>query len=254
MFDSIEYIDSGSPKRVSFVISFAAHASVITLAILTPLLFLRPALPPLAPVPSTPVMLAELPVPTPSGGGPRSSRQHPDTVRLPPNVVPPSISREIPDPVPQQIPDIGQLAVNSNAGPGPLGGTSGTGSAVGSLEGALLPAGVVPPVARKAPESGPVDRRSPLRVSAGVIASRLVHRIDPVYPLIAVRARVQGIVVLQVLIDERGAVEEVSVITGHQLLVASAIDAVKQWRYSPTLLNGQPVPVKATVSVHFVLR
>ena len=77
---------------------------------------------------------------------------------------------------------------------------------------------------------------------------------DPVYPELAKRARVSGIVLLRATVDELGLVTRVQLIRGHPLLNQSAVDALRQWKYSPTLLNGEPVPVLATVTVNFVLR
>jgi protein TonB len=82
----------------------------------------------------------------------------------------------------------------------------------------------------------------------------LIHRVTPVYPELARRARVSGIVVLEVTVDEEGTVTEVRVLRGHPLLDEAAAAAVRQWRYSPTLLSGEPVPVVATVTVVFNLR
>jgi protein TonB len=87
-----------------------------------------------------------------------------------------------------------------------------------------------------------------------VQSSKLIRRVEPEYPELAKRARVQGIVLLQVVVDEQGNVTEVNIIRGHPLLNQAAVDAVSQWKYSPTLLNGEPVPVIATVTVNFVLR
>ena len=84
--------------------------------------------------------------------------------------------------------------------------------------------------------------------------SKLIRRVEPEYPELAKRARVQAVVLLQVMVDEQGNVSDVTVIRGHPLLNQAAVDAVKQWKYSPTLLNGEPVPVVATVTVNFVLR
>ncbi len=125
----------------------------------------------------------------------------------------------------------------------PGGGPNGT---PGSLLGEFV--GVVPP------PPPPPEPREPRRVSNGVQNSRLIHKIDPSYPELAKRARVSGIVLLQVTVDERGLVAAIKLIRGHPLLNQSAIDAVSQWRYSPTLLSGEPLPVIATVTVNFVLR
>ena len=76
----------------------------------------------------------------------------------------------------------------------------------------------------------------------------------PVYPPIARAARVQGVVILEATISEDGAVRDVRVLRSIPLLDAAAVDAVKQWRFTPTLLNGQPVPVVMTVTVGFTLQ
>jgi protein TonB len=95
---------------------------------------------------------------------------------------------------------------------------------------------------------------APLRVSSGVDApAKLVH-VDPRYPDLAMRARVHGAVVLECVIDPAGGVVEVEIKSGHPLLRAAAVEAVRRWRYSPTRLNGVPVPVILTVTVHFRLQ
>lgn len=91
-------------------------------------------------------------------------------------------------------------------------------------------------------------------MGGSVQEAKLIRKVEPEYPELAKRARVQGVVILQVLVDEQGNVADVKIIRGHPLLNQAAVEAVKQWKYSPTLLNGEPVPVVATVTVNFVLR
>ena len=79
------------------------------------------------------------------------------------------------------------------------------------------------------------------------------HADPPVYPALARQARIQGSVVLHAIIDKDGKVAQLEVISGHPLLVQSALDAVKQWRYKPTLLNGDPVEVDTTITVTFTM-
>jgi TonB family protein len=93
--------------------------------------------------------------------------------------------------------------------------------------------------------------QEPIRVGTNVQASKLIHRVEPVYPAEALAARVAGTVILQVEVSAAGDVSDVKVLRGHPLLDSAAIEAVKQWRYSSTLLNGVPVPVMATVTVMF---
>ena len=92
-----------------------------------------------------------------------------------------------------------------------------------------------------------------VRVSSGVAESNVLERVDPIYPPIAKTARIQGSVVLAVEIDRDGAVTSVQVVSGHPMLVTAAGDAVKQWRYRPYKLNGEPVAVRTSVTVNFQL-
>jgi len=92
-----------------------------------------------------------------------------------------------------------------------------------------------------------------VRVSAGVQQGNLISQVKPIYPTIAKTARISGAVVLQAEISKQGTIEHLQVISGHPMLVQSAVDAVKQWRYKPYLLNGEPVPVETTITVNFTL-
>lgn len=122
------------------------------------------------------------------------------------------------------------------------------------IPGVLFGEGIgAPPT--EAPEPPPLPtKKKPIRIGGNVHASRLVYRVEPEYPELAKRARVSGLVIMQVIVNEGGAVEEVKIVRGHPLLNDAALRAVRQWRYSPYLLNGEPIPVSATVTVKFVLR
>ena len=108
----------------------------------------------------------------------------------------------------------------------------------------------------KAPASDPAGASPPqaVRVGGTIPEPTKVQHVSPEYPEIARSARVQGIVILEATIDPRGRVSEVRVLRGVPLLNPAAIDAVRQWEYTPTLLNGVPVPVIMTVTVKFSLR
>jgi protein TonB len=95
----------------------------------------------------------------------------------------------------------------------------------------------------------PVVQR--VRVSQGVTKGLLIYRVEPAYPPLAKQARIQGVVVMTAIIDKGGNVQNLQVVSGHPLLAPAAIEAVKQWRYKPFLLNGQPVEVETTVTVNF---
>jgi protein TonB len=101
----------------------------------------------------------------------------------------------------------------------------------------------------------PPKPTAPQRVKQGgqVTAASLVTQTRPVYPALARQARIQGSVILHAIIDKDGKVAQLEVISGHPLLVQSALDAVKQWRYKPTMLNGDPVEVDTTITVTFTM-
>ena len=92
-----------------------------------------------------------------------------------------------------------------------------------------------------------------IRISAGVTKGLLIHRVEPTYPTLAKSARVQGDVVLSAVIDSNGQIQNLQLVSGHPMLVPAALSAVKQWRYKPYLLNGQPVEVETTITVIFTL-
>jgi protein TonB len=94
---------------------------------------------------------------------------------------------------------------------------------------------------------------SRIRVSSGVIQGNLYRKVEPAYPAIAKTAHVQGTVILAAVIGKDGSIENLHVVSGHPLLQAAAMDAVKQWRYHPYILNGEPVEVDTTVTVVFNL-
>jgi periplasmic protein TonB len=103
------------------------------------------------------------------------------------------------------------------------------------------------------PPAPPPPPPKPERLHAGMQAPVKIVNVDPVYPSIAQTARIKGVVILEAVIDERGSVKSVSVLRSIQLLDQAAVDAVRQWRFTPARLNGAPVPVVMTVTVNFQL-
>ena len=84
-------------------------------------------------------------------------------------------------------------------------------------------------------------------------AAKLIRQVTPVYPTIAKTAHISGTVMLHAIISKDGTIEELDYVSGPPLLMRNAMDAVRQWRYNPTLLNGEPVEVDTTISVVFTL-
>ena len=93
-----------------------------------------------------------------------------------------------------------------------------------------------------------------VHISQGVSKGLLVYRIEPTYPPVARAAHIQGVVVLTAIIDKEGNIQNLQIVSGHPMLVPAAIEGVKQWRYKPFLLNGQPLEVETAVTVTFSLR
>jgi TonB family protein len=93
----------------------------------------------------------------------------------------------------------------------------------------------------------------PVRIGGSIREPRKLRHVNPAYPPDAIQARVQGVVVLECTIDAAGKVTTVRALRGAPLLTEAAVAAVKQWEYTPTVLNGVPVPVVMTVTVNFKL-
>jgi protein TonB len=107
-----------------------------------------------------------------------------------------------------------------------------------------------PPPPKEAPK--PVNNK-PIRVGGNVSQANLIKQARPVYPPLAKAARVQGTVKFEAKISKEGTIEDLKVVSGPPLLIQAALDAVKQWLYKPTLLNGEPVEVLTTIDVNFTL-
>ena len=108
------------------------------------------------------------------------------------------------------------------------------------------------PVAAGPPVTG-AGQHAPIRVGGDIKEPKKIKHVAPVYPDDALAARVQGVVILEAIIDENGDVFDAKVLRSVPLLDQAAVDAVRQWRFTPTLLNNAPVQVIMTVTVNFTL-
>jgi protein TonB len=147
-----------------------------------------------------------------------------------------------PSKIPKKIQMIKEEETPANAGVtgGVVGGVPG-GSAGGVIGGIIGSAAPPPKVAT--PQK--------LRVSSGVADGLKIHDVQPAYPQMARIAHIQGDVLLQATISKSGAIENLRAIQGHPILIQAAMDAVRQWKYKPYILNGEPVEVETTVKVQF---
>jgi protein TonB len=197
-------------------------------------------------VPSMMAFVAEMPAPPPP----------------PPPPAPPSKPKPASE-APKPVPSTGQLsfpvaapsgiaperAIDFGEEEGVPGGVEGgiPGGVLGGVVGGLLTE--VP-----APPPPPPAALPPLRIGGQIKTATLVHRVEPVYPDFAVQARVQGVVILEATVNEHGEVVNVDVLRSIKLLDRAAIEAVKQWRYSPVLLNGKPRSFVLTVTLNFSIK
>jgi len=130
---------------------------------------------------------------------------------------------------------------------GVVGGVPGgvPGGQAGGVLGGIIGGSNLPPPPKETPKR--------IRVGGQVQTAKLINKVQPVYPPLAKQARIQGTVRLQAVIAKDGSVVELQVLSGHPLLQQAALDAVRQWRYHPTLLNTEPVEVVTTIDVIFTL-
>lgn len=148
------------------------------------------------------------------------------------------------------IQDAPAPAAISEAAVGVPGGFGGP--PTGVIAGVISQAGTIPPPPAVVEKSKPVP--SPiLGVGGQVQRSKQIYAPLPLYPPLARQQRISGIVKLTAIIGRDGTVERLTAVSGNPLLIPSALDAVSKWRYSPTLLNGEPVEVLTEIDVHFTL-
>jgi protein TonB len=152
--------------------------------------------------------------------------------------------------IPKQVTMVKEEAMPpDDSAMGAIGGVPGgveggdSGGVIGGVLGGIGPAAPPPPKAA-------VQR---IRLGGNVLQAKLISEPMPTYPPLARQARIQGNVVLHAIISKDGHVEQLSVISGHPLLIQAALDAVRQWRYQPTMLNGDPVEVDTTITVTFTM-
>jgi protein TonB len=191
-------------------------------------------------------------VPMPPYGAPRTKQPPPAQLPRQPHEI--FHWKGGPIPPPTTIPP---LALQPENAPPMPPGTSVDDGAIGMMGNkgnGLIPIG--PPTDAPLPPkqaSLPASPAAPVRRSEGVQAGLLIHRVEPDYPALARQTHLQGTVQLHAVIGRDGSIESLEVLSGHPLLVKAALDAVRQWRYRPTLLGGEPVEVETYITVHFVL-
>lgn len=149
--------------------------------------------------------------------------------------------------IPKKVTDIDEMAAPDVG----MSSSVATGSgAANPFNGDLSGTGTEPPAPAPAAKSKPTG---PMRIGGIVAEANLIRKVQPAYPPLARSARVQGTVEFTATISKQGNIEHLQLVRGHPLLVEAARQAVLEWKYRPTLLNGQPVEVLTDISVNFTL-
>jgi periplasmic protein TonB len=243
----------GQKKPFTLAMSVVVHVFIVTVMILIPLLKTQ-AVPPVALPPAVQsagpaVRIVKLAAATSNRTATHSIAPVPRESLTTPTAIPESVA---------YIQDSIDTGILNDSRFGYLAG----GNGLGFPDNSGVPSAVLPPVSALPPQPAAVpllppapkiEPRAPIRVSSLIVRSRLLRQVDPAYPALAKTARIEGAVVVEALITESGTIENLRVISGNPLLIQSVIDAVKQWRYEPTLLNGDPVAVITTITVNFTL-
>jgi protein TonB len=241
----LEMSDTRPPRRTwEFLCAFGLEAFVVTLLVLLPLIYTEAIdlnqftttwL--VAPPPPPP------PPPPPAQGVFRAAK----TVK---RVFTSGGRLVAPTAIPQNIAMLKEEALP----PDVIGGEGGVpggvpGGHAGGVLGGILQEGRTGPVLT----APPIIRKAPVRVGGNIKRPLPVSTPPPVYPALARQARIQGSVEVRAIIDVDGNIVEAQVVSGHPLLLKAALDAVRNWKYQPTILNGEPVPIELIVTVNFRL-
>jgi protein TonB len=232
------------PRRMGdFVLSATVQLLLLAVLLLLPLYFSEAidihqlnktlvAAPPPAPAPPPPPASAR-------SVAPRRRALSVEGKLVTPRVVPNQVARL------SEEPDGNELSADIVSGDGVPGGVPGgqPGGVIGGILSSVAPAVPI--------DSAP---KGPIRVGKGVKAPRVTFGPDPEYPLLARQSRVSGAVVIDAVIDTQGNVVQMRTVSGSPLLVMAAMQALRQWRYEPTIIGGQAFPVQLLVTITFELK
>jgi periplasmic protein TonB len=238
-------IESGgrlSTKRgMTTTVSFIFQAVLVGILVLVPLLFTEA-------LPKTQLMTFLVAPPPPPPPPP------------PPAAAPVKIVKQVQTDIvngqlrtPTKIPEKVQMIKEDEAPPPVMSAAGVVGGVPGGVPGGSM-GGVIGGIISSTPVAVPkVATPQRVRVSQGVTQGLLIRKIQPAYPPLARQARIQGSVLLQAEISKDGTIQNLRLISGHPMLAPAAIEAVKQWRYKPYILNGEPVEVETQITVNFTL-
>jgi periplasmic protein TonB len=234
---------TGDWKRATIPIAYIIEVLLVGVLILYPLIYTE-ALPKAQLMVSLAAPPPPPPPPPPPAAAPRAivRKVTMEDIMKAPTVIPKTI-KVIKD-EPEQAPEASVGVVGGVPGGVPGGSAGGV---IGGIIGGVMSAAPPPPP----PPKAATPKR--IRVGGQVESAKLIFQPKPEYPPLAKMARIQGTVKLEAIISKDGTIQDLKTISGHPLLLKSAIDAVSRWRYQPTLLNGEPVEVVTEIDVNFSL-
>ena len=235
-----------NPTVTPQLLSVGVHGVVLSTVIVLPLLLAADKLP------SVPTMMAFVaspvaPPPPPPPPLPKATARSAEA-----KPVPPTTSNANAAPIEAPLEVRPEPVFAGYGGEGVEGGVEGgvVGGVLGGIVGGLVDATPPPPP----PPPAPAAPQQPVRIGGQISTPELVKRVEPIYPDIAVMAKVTGTVILEAVVATDGSVESVKVLRPVKFLEQAAIDAVSQWRYKPLILNGVPTPFVLTVTLTFSIR
>jgi protein TonB len=248
------FVGSGKTKTpATMLMAFAVQAVLVGVAVIIPMIWFD-----MLPTAQLQSFLVAPPPPPPPPPPPAAAptvkvvkvipRQFDAGKLMAPKVVPKEVATIKEEELPP--PSSGVGGVVGGVPGGVAGGTPG--GVLGGIIGSVPTAAPPPPPPPKKDEPKPITPQR-IKVGGNVQSAKLVRQPRPVYPPLAKQARISGVVKLSAVISKDGTIQHLEVMSGHPLLVPSALDAVKQWVYQPTLLNGEPVEVQTQIDVNFTL-
>lgn len=241
------------------VIAVSFEIFIVVLLIFAPLFFKTENF-------NGPILIGEVFLPPKSPPGPKNIPDGKKSAPAPKKKVEPKEEKN-PPPAEEklqslaEIPQIADTGENSNGkdeSKENTGEDSENGSNAGPGEGCnppnCVPGGAGEPESKEKEPPPPSPPPKPPRSGGKVKQAKLIHKVEPIYPELAKKSRVQGDVILEAVIGLDGNTHNIKVISGHALLRQSAVNAVKQWKYEPATLNGDPIEVATTITVKFILK
>jgi protein TonB len=242
------FVDGGNTRKPwTVLLSFIAQILVIVIAILIPMIYFD-ALPKnqlssflVAPPPPPPP-------PPPPAAAPKVVKIIPRQFDAGHLMQPKAVPKDIAMIKEEELPPPSSGGVVGGVPGGVPGGTAG--GVIGGIIGSVPTAAPPPPPPPAAPKPVTPSR---IRVGGNVQQAKLIRQPKPIYPPLAKQARISGVVKLNAIIGKDGTIQNLTVASGHPLLIPAALEAVKQWVYQPTLLNNDPVEVVTQIDVNFTL-